>query len=198
MGRGGEESQATRALATAGRMMRNGDRLAAKLALVEMGLEDDRDDWGVSEEWVMEAIEQNWRTLAAHTQWEDVWLTQAMLLRVVGREAESFQTLRTAALSGGNSSDVWLQLALMLYERLGLPQVTTALANALVLDMRSAQLHYRLALSFCGQLEFDLTMEKLRQEVAEDAQRRVWTALERMWIEPAGMDTDRERELQRV
>ena len=61
----------------------------------------------------------------------------------------------------------------------------TALETAIQIKPEYADLHYRLGLIYCSEMEFDLAMERMEQAVAlnrnnPDFQRQVWIVLQGM------------------
>jgi len=62
-----------------------------------------------------------------------------------------------------------------------LDRAILAFQSGLVLDTRRTEAEYRLALLYCGELEFDLAMEAAGQ-LDEDMQRQAWVVLDAMGL----------------
>lgn len=183
--RAGNVQAANDTLASAGRIAGNSAVILVQLGMLELE-QDDLVQSGseLSNEWVEQVVAHNEIVLHMHPSWTDVRLQQARLQRLLGQNEEAYETLRTLVLEDPSLADAWLHLGLILHEMNRPDDAASALANAMDLDANMATLQYQLGLAYCGELEFDLTMERIEETCPRprDIQRRIWTEIETMQL----------------
>jgi len=108
-----------------------------------------------------------------------------MLLKLLGRCDEAIACFERAVAENPAYIEAWVQLGLTQHQSGDDSAALKALETAIQIKPEYADLHYRLGLIYCGQMEFDLAMERLEEAAAlnrknPDFQRQLWVALESM------------------
>lgn len=172
-------------LDSAKRIAANSALLMAQLALIErqaIAGEGETESFAsqMHPEWLGELIAHDKAMLEANPAWNDVRVRMGMFLRLLGESEQAWSVFRLATRIDPNCPEAWIQLGFSLADCGKPEQGEEALACALRLDHQHTQLLYKLALIHCGQLELDLTMEKIEQSAPNplDANRRLWTAID--------------------
>src|SRR5258705_13063413 len=114
----------------------------------------------VPQQGVEEQIDEDQITLLRHPRWNDVRVRLASMLRLVERMDEAVEMLRRAVLADTSCTDAWFALGLNFVDAEAFDRAILAFQAGLVLDRRQSEAEYRLGLIYCGELEFDFSMEK--------------------------------------
>ncbi|MGE5609373.1 MAG: tetratricopeptide repeat protein [Bacillota bacterium] len=186
--RAGLTQRSQETLASAARICSNSAVLMVQLATIEA---DDPTAEGAmaagSElrmQWILDQIARDEMTIAMHPSWTDVRVRQAMLMRLAGRYEKAKRHLRRLVRDEPGCAEAWLQLGLVYVDQSEPQKAIQALKKALRLNQERAELNYRIALIYCGELEFDLAMENIEEcdPASVEVQRHVWTVLEAMQL----------------
>ena len=110
------------------------------------------------------------------------------MLRLLDQMDEAVELLRRAVLADTASGDAWFGLGLNFVDADSLDRAILAFQSGLLIDQKRVSAEYRLGLIYCGELEFDLSMEGAGR-LDEDMQRQVWVSLDAMGLceEPDGV-----------
>jgi hypothetical protein len=130
---------------------------------------------------VEEQAEEDRQTLCLHPRWNDVRVRLASMLRLLDKSDESVELLRRAVLSDTSCGEGWFHLGLNFVDAEAFDRAILAFESGLLLDAKRSSAEYRLGLVYCGELEFDLTMEAAGG-LDEDMQRQVWVVLDALGL----------------
>jgi tetratricopeptide (TPR) repeat protein len=195
----GKVEQSAEMLAAAWKIGHNSDLLVAQLGQLELQAEaaasvdsafdpeqqqspatGDREQ---QRQWIDTQIDRYELVLADHPTWTDVRVRYGMLLKLVGRWKEAAVAFDQATRQNPSYVEAWVQLAFAKREIGDTPGAMKALETAIQIKPEYADLHYRLGLIYCSEMEFDLAMERMEEAVAlnqknPDFQRHLWLVLE--------------------
>jgi tetratricopeptide (TPR) repeat protein len=206
----GKPDAADEMLASARRIAGNSDVLLGQLGQLELEAEaaadvdaafdpeqqivsiDDEQE--AQREWIEQQVERYQQLLDANPAWADVRVRCGMLLKLVGRCDEAIACFDHAARDNPAYAEAWVQLGLTRHQVGDTAGAIAALETAIQIKPEYADLHYRLGMIYCGEMEFDVAMERLEHAAAlnkqnPDFQRQLWVALEGMQMHghrPAG------------
>jgi tetratricopeptide (TPR) repeat protein len=181
MHRLGHSSEAMEILRSAARLSRNAGLLVCQLRKLRVWHQEGPNLLQVPASWVEEQIEEDRLTLQQHPRWNDVRVRLAGMLRLLDQMDEAVELLRRAVLADTSSADAWLGLGLNFVDTDSLDRAILAFQSGLLLDQKRATAEYQLGLIYCGELEFDLSMEEAGG-LDEDMQRQVWVSLDAMGL----------------
>jgi len=181
MNRMGHAPQAAEVLRSAARLSRNAALLICQLRKLHIWPQETSNLLQVPSSWVAEQVEEDRQLLTNHPRWNDVRVRLAGMLRLLDQTDESVELLRRAILSDTASGDAWFALGLNFVDSDSLDRAILAFQSGLVLDSKRSEAEYRLGLLYCGEVEFDLSME-VAGELDEDMQRQVWVVLDAMGL----------------
>jgi tetratricopeptide (TPR) repeat protein len=181
MNRMGHAPQAAEVLRSAARLSRNAALLICQLRKLHIWPQETSNLLQVPSSWVAEQVEEDRQLLTNHPRWNDVRVRLAGMLRLLDQTDESVELLRRAILSDTASGDAWFALGLNFVDSDRLDRAILAFQSGLVLDSKRSEAEYRLGLLYCGEVEFDLSME-VAGELDEDMQRQVWVVLDAMGL----------------
>jgi len=181
MHRLGHTSQAMEILRSAARLSRNAGLLICQLRKLHVWHQEGPNLLQVPASWVAEQIEEDRLLLQQHPRWNDVRVRLASMLRLLDQMDEAVELLRRAVLSDTSSADAWLALGLNFVDADSLDRAILAFQSGLLLDQKRAAAEYQVGLIYCGELEFDLSMEAAGG-LDEDMQRQVWVSLDAMGL----------------
>lgn len=172
-------NQATRAnemLASAGRIANNSALFVAQLAAIDAG---DFVTAATPTTGAVELqIEQDQAVLMERADLPPVRLRHAMLLRLLNRAEEAEQSLRGAIEHDPSCERTWIQLALTRADQWDVREAMRLIERSLGFDSERARGLYELGLLYCGQLEFDLSMEAWTERQGDDADHLIWSLVD--------------------
>jgi Tfp pilus assembly protein PilF len=169
-------ARANEMLASAGRIANNSALFTARLAALDAG--DVHRAAAVATEALEVQVEQDQAVLMEHDNLPPVRLRHAMLLRLLGRAEEAWQSLRHAVRDDPSCERVWIQVALTRADQWDTREAMRAIERSLAFDCDRARALYDLGLLYCGQTEFDLAMEQWTEAQGADADRLIWSMID--------------------
>jgi tetratricopeptide (TPR) repeat protein len=136
-------------------------------------------------EWLEAQVGRYQAILEQHPTWTDIRLRCGMLLKLIGRCDEAIRCFEQATRENPGYAEAWVQMGLTRYQIGDTTGGLRALETAIQIRPDYADLRYRLGLIYCGEMEFDLAMERLENAGALNKQnpefhRQLWVALESM------------------
>jgi tetratricopeptide (TPR) repeat protein len=136
-------------------------------------------------QWLESQVERYEAILERHPTWADVRVRCGMLHKLLGRPDRAMDCFERAARENPAYVEAWVQLGLVRQQVGDARGAMGALEMAVQIRPQYADLHYRLGLIYCGEMEFDLAMERFEEAVSlnrenPDFQRQLWAALEGM------------------
>ena len=189
----GRADRARETLAAAGKIAGNSDILLVQLGLLEMKSDLDAppgdrltgagEQQPIQQQWVEDQLARYELALEANPTWVDVRVRYGMLLRMLGRCKEAIAQFTRATTQNPALGEAWIGLGLASEQSGDMPGAMRAVQEAIRLRPGSADLHYRLGLIHCGQMEFGLALEQMEQGTAAgggnpDLRRQLWAAME--------------------
>ncbi len=202
LGRAGDHTRAKETLAQVQKIAGNSDILTVQLGLLELQAQageeandafrtdqpaPDLTDQQTQRQWLEMQARRYEEILDEHPTWVDVRVRYGMLLKLLGRAGEAVLELQRAGDENPSYAEAWVQLGLAAQQAGDPRAAASAFERAVDIKPEWADLHYRLGLIYCGEMEFDLAMEKLEMAAAlnsgnEDFQRQLWVTLEAMGV----------------
>lgn len=184
--RSGRTSQGEEITASAGRIAQNSAVLRAQLAMLEDQLDRAAQDdlplagghGDLDMNWIEQLLSLDEAELANFPARHDLRLRLGLMLRLSGKPQRAVKVLRELVRENPGCSEGWLHLGLTLAEMGHGAAGRRALAKGIRLEADAAILNYRLGLIYCGQMEFDLAMERIAQQNGEDAAELVMQAVD--------------------
>jgi tetratricopeptide (TPR) repeat protein len=196
----GQTQQAGEMLASAAKIAGNSDVLVAQLGGLELqaqaGADAQQALTGQTPEaaktatpqpmprrWIEQQIARYEIILADHPGWTDVRVRYGMLLKLVNRIGEASAQFERITLENPACLEAWMQLALVKRANGDAAGALAAMETAIQIRPEYADLHYRLGLIYCSEMEFDLALERM-EHAAElsgknpDFQRHLWVVLQ--------------------
>jgi tetratricopeptide (TPR) repeat protein len=200
--RAGKIDAAEEMLASARRISGNSDVLLGQLGQLELEAEaaadvdaafdpanqsagDGDEAKAAQRQWLESQVERYHGILDQHPTWTDIRLRCGMLLKLLGRCEEAVECFEQATRENPALTEGWVQAGLTRHQLGDTAGALAALETAIQVKPEYADLHYRLGLIYCGEMEFDLAMERLEEAALlnkqnPDFQRQLWVALEGM------------------
>ncbi|HSI37261.1 MAG TPA: tetratricopeptide repeat protein [Tepidisphaeraceae bacterium] len=199
----GKADQAQEMLAAARKIAGNSDVLLSQLGRLELEAEaaadadeafdpsavaaeaTETDESSGQRAWLGDQVERYRVLLDAHPTWTDVRVRCGMLLKLLGRTEEAAACFERAVAENPAYIDAWVQLGLTRHQTGDDRGAIEALETAIQIKPEYADLHYKIGLIYCGQLEFDLAMERLEEAASlnkknPEFQRQLFVAIEAM------------------
>lgn len=171
----GNAEQAMEMLAAAQKIGRNSDVLIAQMGQLELDI--DASAPGDNRQVIAKQLKHYDLILDERPEWSDVRIRQGMLFKLAGHWEDAARAFEAATTQNPAQVEAWTHLAMARRELGDIPGAMAALESAIQIKPQQAELHYKLALIYCSEMEFDLALEKLEQASALD-NRQIWVALE--------------------
>lgn len=198
----GKPDEAREMLDSATKIAGNSDVLIAQVGLLELQAEATADveeafnpnqkapatgEREMQREWVEQQIARYEFILTDHPSWTDVRVRYGMLLKLVGRFGDAAEQFGQATKQNPGYVEAWVQLALARRSSGDAAGAIQALESAIQIRPEYADLHYRLGLIYCSEMEFDLAMERMEHAAElnggnQDFQRNLWVVLQGMQL----------------
>ena len=180
----GKADQADEMLASAARIAGNSDVLMAQLGELELqatspavAAAPDR------QQSIRRQIDWYQAALAQHPDWTDVRMRYGMVLKLAGQNADAARQFELVTQESPAWVEAWVRLALSRRDAGNAAGAIDALNSALQIRPECAELHYRLGLIYCSEMEFELALERLSCAAAMNGQaadfsRQFWAILQ--------------------